>query len=298
MRHLGRRGVLGLITASVLIIGGWNVQSAQSQGNTSLWKVSFRTGTVYLLGSIHLLKEDDYPLDTRMDRAFQDAEVVVFEVEPDSLQAPSLQNYILENAICGEGQTLESELGDSVYSIASARAESLGVDLDPLGGFKPWFVSIALSLAEMQRMGFDPARGVEMYFAGKAKEEGKTVLGLETGKYQIGLFVTLTRDEQRDLLVHTLDQLADIEVELGKILTAWRQGDLVVLEETLNRSFDLFPGIRERLVTQRNRDWVVQIEEFLRSGKTHIVIVGVAHMPGSEGLIELLKQKGFKVEQM
>ncbi len=297
MKYPARRGLLGVLTAAVVVIGGLS-GPARCQDKTSLWKVSSEKSVVYLLGSIHLLKEEDYPLDPKFDRAFQEADVVVFEVDPDSLQTPSLQGYILQNALCGEGETLESELGDSVYSIASALAESLGINLGPLGGFKPWFVSITIALAEMQRMGFDPALGVEMHLAGKAKADGKTIVGLETAKYQLGLFVTLTSEQQRDLLMHTLAQLSDIEGELEKILSAWKKGDLEALEDTLNRSFKEFPDIYEKLVTQRNNKWVVQIGEFLSDGKTHLVIVGVAHMPGEDGLIELLKKKGFEVEQI
>jgi hypothetical protein len=288
----------GVVTGMVLILGGPTAGRAQSQEKTSLWKVSSDANTVYLLGSIHLLTEKDYPLNAKMEQAFQEAEIVVFEVDPDSLQAPSLQTYILQNVMYGEGKTLESELGDSVYAIASARAESLGIDLGPMAGFKPWFVSITLALAKMQGMGFDPELGVEMYFAKKAKAEGKKVLGLETAKYQLDLFATLTAVQQRDLLLHTLHQLSYIEKELATILAAWKDGELEGLENTLNKSFKEFPEIQERLVTQRNRNWVAEIDSFLGDDRTYLVVVGVGHMPGGEGLIELLKKKGYSIEQL
>jgi uncharacterized protein YbaP (TraB family) len=277
---------------------GLAARPAQSQEKTSLWKVSLGTRTVYLLGSIHLLTEKDYPLDARMEKAFQDADAVVFEVDPDSLQTPSLQAYILQNAMYGEGKTLQTELGDSLYAIASARAESLGIDLGPMNMLKPWLVSITVALAEMQRMGFDPELGVEMYFAKKAKAEGKTVLGLETAKYQLGLFATLTDKQQRDFLMHTLAQLTDIEKELPEILAAWKEGRLDDLEAALNKSFVEFPEIYDRLVTQRNQNWVEEIDKFASGDKTTLMVVGVGHMPGDEGLIELLKKKGYTIEQL
>lgn len=296
MRDFARRAAAA--SAALVVIAGLAPGPASSGERTSLWKVSGGESTVYLLGSIHLLKAEDYPLDARIERTFDEAEVVVFEVDPDSLQAPSLQSYIMSNALFGEGETLSAALGDSLYAAASAQAESLGVDLGPMQMFRPWFVSITLALVEMQRMGFDPALGVEMHFDARAKEAGKTIRGLETGEYQLGLFVGLTADEQRNLLMHTLSQLSDIEKDLNAILAAWKAGDLGEVEETLNRSFKEFPGIYEKLVTQRNRNWVGRIDEFLRDGRTHIVIVGVGHMPGEEGLIALLEKKGLKVEQM
>jgi len=287
-----------VLWVGILLAAGLAARPAQSQEKTSLWKVSIGARTMYLLGSIHLLTEKEYPLDARMEKAFQDADAVVFEVDPDSLQTPSLQAYILQNAMYGEGKTLQTELGDSVYAIASARAESLGIDLGPMNFFKPWLVSMTVALAEMQRMGFDPELGVEMYFAKKARAEGKKVLGLETAQYQLGLFATLTDTQQKDFLMHTLTQLADIEKELPKILVAWKEGKLDDLEATLNKSFTEFPEIYERLVTQRNHNWVAEIEEFLSGDKTYLMVVGVGHMPGEEGLIELLKKKGYTIEQL
>jgi len=296
MTAFGRRLAGAVAIGSLLLVG--TAPGAFSQEKTSVWKVTSGSGTVYLLGSIHMLTEKDFPLPTAMDKAFEEAQVVVFEVDPDSLQAPSTQTYLLRNAMCGEGETLASALGDSVYSVAAERAESLGVDLGPLSGFKPWFVALTLTLVEMQKMGFDPMLGVEMQYAKKAKEAGKTIAALETAEYQLGLFIGLTEDQQRDFLLHTLGQLSDIETELAKILASWKTGSLALLDETLNKSFNEYPAIYERLVTQRNRNWIGQIDVFLESEKTHIVIVGVGHMPGSEGLLELLGKKGYKIEQM
>jgi hypothetical protein len=302
VEKFARRGLLVVMAAAVaVVIGAVTAVPAtpeEAQGKTSLWKVSGGKGTVYLMGSIHLLKEEDYPLDARMAAALDASDVVVFEVHPDSLQAPSLQTYILQNAFLGEGETLESVLGDSVYALASARGESLGVNLAPMVKFKPWFVAITIALAEMQKMGFDPALGVEMHFASEAKTKEKTIVGLETGTYQLGLFISLTPEQQRELLLHTLSQLADVEKELGKILSAWKTGDMAGVEETLNRSFKEYPDVYEKLIQQRNRLWVEQIQGFASDGRTHLVIVGVGHMPGTDGLLDLLAKKGFKVEQM
>jgi uncharacterized protein len=265
---------------------------------TSVWKVSSAEGTVYLVGSIHMLTENDFPLPAAMDDAFEKGETVVFEVDPDSLQTTAVQMFVLQNAMCGEGSTLRTELGDSVYALVQEMAESLGVDLGPFSGFKPWFVAVTLTLAEMQRMGFDPMLGVEMQFAKRAKEMGKPVVSLETAQYQLGLFIGLAGGEQRDFLLHTLSQLSDVEKELSQIIAAWKTGSLEDLDKSLNKSFDEFPSIYERLVTRRNRNWVERIGGFLESGKTHVVIVGVGHMPGREGLLELLAKKGYAIEQM
>jgi uncharacterized protein YbaP (TraB family) len=298
MRGNQRRSAQWIAVVFVLSVLTAPAGRALGGGKTSVWKVSSAKGTAYLLGSIHMLTENDFPLPAAMVDAFEKADTVVFEVDPDSLQTTAVQMFVLQNAMCGEGKTLRSELGDSVFALVEERAESLGVDLAPFSGFKPWFVGLTLTLAEMQKMGFDPMLGVEMRFAKSAKEAGKPIVSLETAEYQLGLFIGLTGGEQRDFLLHALSQLSDIEGELGKIISAWKTGSLEDLDETLNKSFDEFPSIYERLVTRRNRNWVERIGEFLDSGKTHIVIVGVGHMPGREGLLELLAKKGYAIEQM
>jgi hypothetical protein len=293
-RYAARAIVLALVVSAVALVSG----AALAGDKTSVWKVTSERGSVYLLGSIHMLKESDFPLPAAMIESFEKAETVVFEVDPDSLQTAAVQMFVLQNAMCGEGRTLRSELGDSVYGLVEEKAESLGLDIAPFSRFKPWFVALTLTLTEMQKMGFDPMLGVEMQFAARAKEAGKPVVSLETAGYQLGLFIGLAPEEQRDFLLHTLSQLSEIEKELAKIVAAWKTGSLEDLDKTLNKSFEEFPSIYERLVTTRNRNWVERIDGFIASGKPHVVIVGVGHMPGREGLLELLAKKGYAVEQM
>ncbi len=297
VRRLAGRVIVAAL-AGVVGLAGLAASTALSQDRTCVWRVSSPTSSVYLLGSIHLLTGDDYPLPEEMEKVFDDADAVVFEVNPDSLQSPALQTYVLVNAMYEEGKTVKSELGDSVYARAHLMAESLGVNLDLMNAYKPWFVSLSLPLIEMQRLGFRPELGVELHFAEKAKRDGKTVLALETARYQVDLFVTLDEERQRDLLIHTLSQLSDVEKDLAKLVEAWKKGDIAAVENTVNRSLGEYPDIHERFLLQRNRNWVEQILEFLNDDRDYVVIVGVGHMPGDEGLIRLLQRRGYDVEQM
>ncbi len=288
-------GVLGLAALAVTFLA--QTPAAARKGTTSLWKVSSPSTTVYLLGSIHLLKEDDYPLSERMIEAYQDAEELVFEVHPDSLESPTLQGYILQNAMYPEGETLMSDLGETDYNEASSLAEDLEINLGLFSTFKPWFASMVLAITEMQKLGFSPELGVEMHFAEMARTDGKPMTGIETAKYQMDLFIGLPEDLQKDMLFYTLRQMADIESELAAIVEAWKTGDLPGLEKTLNKSLKDFPEIFDTLIVNRNLNWIEDIDKYLKDGKTRIVIVGVGHMPGDKGLIKLLKGRGYKVEQ-
>jgi uncharacterized protein YbaP (TraB family) len=293
MREVTIQTVVALLI-SVSVV--W-ASTAGSENKTSLWKVSSPANSVYLLGSIHMLASDDYPLPEGMETAFKHADVVVFEVDPDSLQSPALQTYILSHAMYEQGKTLKSELGETAYANLYSMAESLEINLDLMNGYKPWFVSLSLPLLEMQRLGFSPELGVDFHFAGKAREGGKTILGLETARYQVDLFVSIEEERQRDLLEQTLGQLSDIEKDLDNLVTGWRAGDLAAVERILNKSLKKYPDLQETFLLQRNRNWVKEIAGYLTDERDYLVIVGVGHMAGEEGLIRLLEKSGHDVEQ-
>jgi uncharacterized protein YbaP (TraB family) len=266
--------------------------------STSVWKVTTDSSVVYLLGSIHLLKPGDLPLHPKMEEAFKDAETLVFEVDIDSAETPAFQQYVLFKSIYDGGKTLQTELGDSVYSLLKAGMSPLGLDVEQMKQFKPWVVAITFLALKLQQLGFDPDFGVDRYFYEKAKAEGKSIVAFETPEYQIDLFDSMPKSEQRALVLETLEDAANLEEMLDEIILGWRTGDLDALEATINKSLAEHPEIRERLLTARNRNWLPRIESCINGRGTCLVIVGVGHMAGEDGLVNLLRKAGYNVEQM
>lgn len=261
-----------------------------------LWKAEGENGTVYLLGSIHLLTPDVYPLDPAIENAFTDADRVVFEVHMDSItqRAPEM----LALGTYTDGRTLETELSPETYALARAALPEYGLSAEQVALFEPWLLALTLSSIEWQKAGLQAEYGLDMYFTGKAKEAGKALGALETAEFQLNLFDRLDPAEQETFLRSTLDQLDKTAQMMDEATAAWQAGDTRRIDELMNESLGEYPSIYAKLLTERNHNWMPRIETFLRGSEDVLVVVGAAHLVGEDGVVTLLKNRGYEVEQL
>jgi hypothetical protein len=155
-----------------------------------------------------------------------------------------------------------------------------------------------LSSIEWQKAGFDAEIGLDRHFFDQAKAQGKQIQGLETTEFQISRFDELTPEQQERLLAETLN---DIDTEMANLTTlvkAWKAGDAAAVEQIVLKDVRQDPLIYQRLLVDRNRNWMPRIEALFTRPKPAFVVVGAAHLVGPDGLVALLKAKGFRVEQM
>lgn len=263
-----------------------------------LWKVQSQTNTVYLLGSIHLLKAENYPLPAVMENAFAEAHALVLEIIPDSLMLPSVQKYILGKGLLAEGKTLQSSLSSETYALAQKRAGELGLNLMLLQNLEPWLAGLTMTAAKLQTLGLDPQFGVDRYFFEKAKAAQKPVLHLESVAFQVSRFDEMPAKDQDAFLSEALKEWDLIETEFNGLLRLWSAGEADALAQKLYEGFQAYPKVYETLLTERNRNWLPRIASFLSEEKPYFVVVGAGHMVGEEGLIKLLRDKGYRVEQL
>jgi uncharacterized protein YbaP (TraB family) len=154
-----------------------------------------------------------------------------------------------------------------------------------------------LTTLELQRLGFDPLYGIDLHFYTKAKADEKELAYLESVEYQLNLLGKMSAPDQKAFLNQTLKDLGILGQLTDDMTTAWQNGAADDLYELLFKSFEDHPGIEDRLLTRRNKAWLPQIEKMLKEPKITMVIVGAGHLIGPDGLVELLKQKGYKVKQ-
>jgi len=282
----------------IVVNHGYLLSMDNSDGQAFIWKVETGNNKVYLLGSIHLLKQENYPLHEKIENAFNDAQKIVFEVNMDSIKSPKVQQLVLGKAKYSNDKTLKSTIGDSIFQLTSQKTEPLGINLEQLNGFKPWFVSISIVAVKLQHLGFDPKFGVDLHFVTKAKAENKQTFGLETFEDQFNLFDSFSDEIQVEFLLQTLAELETLEEEFNLILKAWSEGDVLNLEKHLLSTFLDYPALYEKLLVERNKKWMISIEKFLKDDVNYLIIVGAAHLIGEEGLIKLLQKKGCNVEQL
>jgi hypothetical protein len=263
----------------------------------SLWEIHGKHNTVYLLGSIHVLRPTDYPLPPAVLAAYGNAKSLVMEVSPDELDSQQLQADLLAGAQLPDGKSLPQILGARRYERAAALSHDVGVELTLFDNFAPWFAAEAISQLQLAQLGFNPKSGVDMYFAERAQGDGKTVAGLETVHDQLALFEALSLEEQAEYLLASLEEARDLPKEVDAMVRAWQQGDSAWFEQNLKSDFGNDPKLYESFLVSRNRKWVPKIEALLNDDKNYLVIVGAGHLMGHGSVLELLKKDGIGATQ-
>ena len=262
----------------------------------TIWELKGSGGSVLLLGSIHLMRKSDYPLPDAVQTAYDKTDRLWMELDIDDLDPIAAQGLIVSMGRLDDGRTLKDVMGSRDYAKASDKIAAMGMDLDMLGTLKPWFVAITVMNLQMMQVGFQPQYGLEQYLSGLARQDGKSIEGLETMEYQLGLFDGLPEKTQSRLLLQTLDEAADMEGQLDVMTRAWRSGDLDTMTRELEKSFGDYPDIYERLVVDRNRQWTSKLMELADTGSDTLVVVGALHLVGRDSVIEMLRSRGRKVE--
>jgi uncharacterized protein len=266
-------------------------------GLHTLWELHGKHNTVYLLGSIHVLRQSDYPLAPVMLEAYSNAKCVLMEVNLEEVNSLQVQAEMLAGASLPEGKTLTDILGKERYGRADALAHEVGVDLSMFEQFAPWFAAEAVSQLQLLQLGFQPESGVEMYFLGRARSDGKSVAGLETIHDQISLFQSMSMDTQAEYLVSSLEQAHDLPKDVDSMVRAWQHGDTRWFETHLQAELGRDSRLYESVLAARNRKWLPKIEALLNDDKNTLVIVGAGHLVGPGSVIDLLKKDGIGATQ-
>ncbi len=272
-------------------------ETKQAPATSSLWSVSSDHNTVYLLGSIHVLKKENYPLHDNIYQAFDLAPHLVFEVNLDELSSPQIQLHTIKKGMYIEGHTLKDALTPENYDLVQTHLAQRGYSIEMFKLMKPWMLATTITLLELQKLGFATDFGVDQHFFLKAKTQGKTIEGLETVEYQINLFDNLSLGTQELFLLQTLKELNLLERQTHQLVESWTHGRVEGLEVMLENMQE-FPEVYEALITQRNNTWLPHVESYLQKEEPYMIIVGALHLLGEKGLLAMLKEKGYVIKQL
>jgi uncharacterized protein YbaP (TraB family) len=272
--------------------------SGQTGGKHFLWKVEAPSGaTAYLLGSLHVLAADSYPLPAAIDKAFGESKTLVEEVDLDEMSDPMAMMGALAKAMLTDGKTLDQIIAPATYADVKKRAESTGLPMLALDRMKPWLVAVTLMAPTLQAAGFRPEFGVDRHFFDRAKEKGLKRQALETIAYQLDRFDSMPMPVQEALLKATIDDLDTQVLGVQDMVRAWSSGDVAAVEKLTLTSFKESPELYRSLLIERNQNWVPHVEKCLADKADCFVVVGAAHLVGRDGLPALLARKGLKVTQ-
>ncbi len=301
--NTGRSKIVPLFIALIILALSGSLaykESAYSYDQKNfLWKVQSRSATVYLLGSIHFLKEDIYPLHKTIENAYESSNNLVVEANINELGKLDLK-MLTERAFYKSDDHLEKHVSPETYRLVKKETGTLGIPVELIRMQKPWFLALSLQAMELTRLGYDPQYGVDYYFLKKAQGK-KRILELESLDEQLGLLSGFSDNEQEQLLLYTLKTLNSMGGQVEALVRAWISGDSLAMESILAdaviRDASIAP-IFGKLFDERNLRMTSKIDGYLNSNGSYFVIVGAGHLVGKRGIIELIKSKGYVVEQL
>ncbi len=285
------------IAALALLLVAAHSSATETGHPVSLWKVEGEKNRVYLLGTIHLLRESDYPLPTAIDKAYDDVDAIVMELDMDDIDPFATQAIVSELGLIQDGRSLRDILGPELYKKADEYATAINIPLAMLANAEPWYAAITIDTLLLTRLGFDATLGVEMYLLGKAQADGKPIFGLETERQQMEILDGLSPDMQKTMLLQTLSDSTEMPDTLDDVIAAWKLGDVAIMEQEMLSEMSDYPELLDSLVSKRNDAWVGQIEELLSDDENYLIAVGTMHLVGEIGVPEQLRARGYTVLQ-
>lgn len=290
------RSLPRLVTLLLLLLCA--AGAAHADGKHSLWRVSKGSQVMYLAGSIHVLRPQDYPLPEPMETLFHSSAGLVEEVDLTHYDAEAAQLQVMRIGGYPPGKSLKSELPPDIYRRVSELAARQHVDMADVESMRPWLASITLLERQLTQEGFDPTSGVDIHFADAAEAHHKPVIGLEKPEYQLDLLAKLPEKAQQDMLLQTLDDTTDLRSDMDDLMAAWRSGDTAAMAKELKEEFAPYPDVYKSVLVERNQAWAPKLESLAASGKQYFVVVGALHLVGPDGLLARFQKDGFKVEQL
>ena len=271
---------------------------SQAKADTSVWSVRSGDNVIYLGGTVHLLRPADYPLPGEFEEAYQASSELYFETDIASMSDLSVQAQMLQQLTYGDDESLSSILSDEAYAALSAYTATAGLPIAMLNKFKPGLLISTLQILVFQSMGFTP-QGVDAFFHTRAVGDGKAEGQLETVQEQIGFIAAMGEGNESEFILLSLKDLAETGDVMEDMIGAWRSGDAEGLSELFVEEMKVeAPALYDTLLLQRNLKWVPQIDSMLQDADTEFVLVGAAHLVGENGLLDLLSQKGYEINQL
>ena len=287
---------IGILLMTLVVAVAFEVRAETT--SVSLWKAQGDSNTVYLLGSIHLLRREDHPLPAAIEAAYDESDAIYMEIDMDDIDPAAVQASSNRLGLIPGDGTLEDIIGADNYAESARLAAEMDIPFEMLSKTEPWLAAITVEQMALLRIGFNPLYGIEMHMAMKASQDGKPVDGFETIDEQLEFLDGLSLDAQIELLMQSLREGAAIESSMDDLIRAWKHGDVDYLEDVMLESMSTTSELYKTIVADRNHRWADTIETLLSHDDDYLIIVGALHLVGDDGLPALLSARGVQIGQM
>jgi uncharacterized protein len=292
-----RFGLTAVLAGLFICLTGCANFAVFNHGKSALWRIRGDHNTVYLLGSVHVLPQSVYPLQPALEHAFADSQQVAFEVDIGQATGGQVRQAFSEVGVYPRGDDLSQHVSPITLQIVKLACAELGVSYEKAKKFKPNLLAELMTLRYTELAGFREDLGVDIYFYQKAKTLRKPIFGLETITDQADVLAQKEKNSEQHLLI-TIGSLPQYRIALAQMVQAWRKGQVEVLDQFLNQDERNDPETFDRMFARRNARWLPQIERLTHENFNCLIVVGAGHLVGSHGLVETLRRRGYRVEQL
>lgn len=271
--------------------------SVSASAETSLYEITKGEQKIYLGGTIHVLRNSDYPLPPEFEQAYESAKILVLETDMKKASSPEFGQQMAQAFMYGGGKNLSQDLQPALWKELQKVSDERQFPLGQLSMFKAMFVSLTLSVAEMQRKGFGVGQGVDSYFYQKAILSGKPTQELETTDEVLAHLKALADVDANLIIKATLRDLNNMDGMLNSAVNYWRAGELEKLDKAMASDMRKeTPEIYQQLLIARNQAWLPKIEAMFSTADVELVLVGSLHLSSKDGLLAHLKKRGYKIK--
>ncbi len=312
MKYLHRLvfSVLIILVSSLLLLEtGCNCQTQETSVSPSptavkskafIWKISSGSTQVYLLGAVHVARADLYPLDKTIEDAYDSSDYLVVEVNTNNISQIESRDLLVKYGMYPKGDNFKNHVTDDLYNKLKEQFLEYDVDIALMNDYKPWVIYNLMSQLLLQSLGYKIENGMDKYFLDKAKLDNKSILQLETAEYQMALMSSIPDEISIIMTQYDIDN-PETDTYLEGLFNAWLDGDTETMEtvvfEALAEEPEMAPYY-EIMYDQRNINMLQKIEGFLAGDGVYFIVIGAGHLVGEKGLINLLQNKEYTVEQL
>ncbi len=289
------------LACSAPVAGGAKIGAAPASdglihATPALWAVQDADTTIYLFGTVHMLKPDVRWFEGDVKAAFDRSDTLVIEVAQGD---PAKLATTFARLATNQGDPPASQALTPQQSARYAAAlKTYHIPAEAMERVDPWLIAINLSVAPLLQLGYQQDLGADKLLEAAATQSGKQVIGLESAEEQLGIFDALPRKVQIDYLNATLEGLPEAEKEFTTLINNWSRGRADALAKQMNDSLKDTPELAKPLLLDRNVSWAAWIAQRMEQPGTVFIAVGAGHLAGKGSVIALLAQKRLIVNRI
>jgi len=281
-----------VLTLSNCSLNTNTIKVTDRKPETYMWLIKSEKATVYLLGSVHIGKKENYPLHEKIENAYASADCLVVEANVTSSKELEQQKIMLQLASLPKEKTLKEVVPEKLYSLVDVECKKLGFPITAFERYKPWLIALNISSLKTLQGGYNPMYGIDRYFLNKAELDNKDIAELESLDFQLKLLDSISLDIQNEFLEQTCTTtVEDYKKLTDEMYTCWKNADPEKMNDIVKRYEN--DTMIQLIFRERDKGMAEKITDYLKTNKTYFIVVGSAHLTGEGSVIDLLKKKGF-----